>query len=556
MIDANINRSRLEKHPISSFLRRSFLQWRSGSIATEIHVNTFAIRLIHVIVIALMGLASVPPSQAVQLNPGGQGQVLLYPYYSVHNQQQTLLSIINTSDVEQVLQVTFREALNGRSALQFKIWLGRHDTWTGTVFALADDGMASDGAAVLTRDRTCTTPMFSSGSLTSGGATYFPLGNQNYSGAMNDGGPSDLGRARHGWIEVISLANVYGLPATAMTFSGTGFPANCSVLQNFAFGPDNLARPSGGLAGAASVIRVAAGTILSSRAEALSGFTEISLYNNDPMQPAPDLASVNEGTLGGPVSATVFDDQGHRQVLTYGTPGSDSRPIDAVSAALMATRVKNEYQTSVALAAGTDWVVTMPTMPFYTDPAITGNFVQALPPFERPFLAPGNALTCTPFYIHDQNQLRDSGDWLPNTCGSGGASIPGTPTFRRLILFQASNVIGYTVPTDADASPLRTEVLFAPAPAGARVPDLPWHIRADAAPAGWLEMYLSRAYTLHRLPFSAEGKSLDGLPAIGYSASNIVNGNVSNGVLANYAAAARHATAVSCVKDNNGTPCS
>ena len=143
---------------------------------------------------------------------------------------------------------------------------------------------------------------------------------------------------------------------------------------------------------------------MSSRAEALSGFTDISLYSNDAMQPAPNLASVNEGTIGAPVKATIFDDQGRRQMLTYGTPGSDSRPIDAVSAVLMATRVKNEYQTDVALAAGTDWVVTSPTMPFYTDPAIIGPSPRALPPFERPFLAPGNAQVCTTYRLYDQNQ--------------------------------------------------------------------------------------------------------------------------------------------------------
>ncbi len=520
-------------------------------------MSTFATRWFLPMVMTLAGVALAPPARAVQLDPGGQGQVLLYPYYTVHNGQQTLLSIINTSDADQVVQVTFREALNGRSALQFKIWLRRWDSWTGTLFALADDGIASDGAGLLTYDRSCTSPtFFSTGPLTQGGVPYFPLRNENYSAAMSDGGPGDLGRARHGWIEVISLANVYGAPAAAMMFGVGGIPANCGLLQTVALGPSTSARPIGGLIGTASVIRVAAGTILSSRAEALSGFTAISLYSNDLIQPAPNLASVNEGMIGAPVKAIIFDDQGRRQMLTYGTSGSGSRPIDAVSATLMATRVKNAYQTSAALAAATDWVVTMPTMPFYTDPAITGSFVQALPPFERPFLAPGNAPTCTPFFIHDQNQLRDSGDWLPNTCGSGGSSIPGTPTFRRLILFQSANVIAYTAPTSVDVLPLRTEVLFAPAPAGARVPDLPWYIRADAAPAGWLEMFLSRAYTSHRLPLSAEGKSLEGLPAIGYSASNIVNGNVSNGVLANYAAAVRHATAVSCIQDNNGTPCS
>ena len=59
----------------------------------------------------------------------------------------------------------------------------------------------------------------------------------------------------------------------------------------------------------------------------------------------------------------------------------------------------------------------------------------------------------------------------------------------------------------------------------------------------------------HALLPSVEGKVLHGLPIIGFWASNIVNNNVADGVLANYAAAVRHATSVTCVKASDGTPC-
>ena len=509
-------------------------------------MSTFATRFIFAVAGLVGVFASAPYVNAVQLDPGGQGQVLLYPYYTVHDGQQTLLSIINTSDTDQVVQVTFREALNGRSALQFKVWLGRKDSWTGTVFALADDGIASDGAGLLTRDRSCTSPGFSNGNLTSSGATYFPLGTQNYSGMNADGGPGNPGRARHGWIEVIALANVLGAPATAMTFgSFNGMPANCAFLQNVALDQTTSARPDGGLTGASSVIRVAAGTILSSRAEAISGFTEISLYNNDAVQPAPDLASVNEGIVGGPVSAKIVDDQGHRQVLTYGTPGTGSRPIDAVSATLMATRVKNEYQTDVALAAATDWVVTLPTKPFYTDPAILGAGSAALPPFDELFAAPGRSRICTPYQIYDQNQ---------KTFISGGDFCQAFPyATKHVFLFQAANVIPFV-----SASPpvLRSGVLAAPAPLDAFNPGgFPWNLPPQIGPAGWMNLSFTAAYRQFRLAASAEGKTLSGLPAIGYMAGNIVNGNVSNGVLANYAYAVRHVTTVACRKTSDLSPC-
>ena len=496
---------------------------------------------------AFLGLALLPaPSaQAVQLDPGGLGQVLIYPYYTVHEQQQTLMSITNVSDAEQVLQVTFREALNGRAVLQFKVWLGRSDIWSGTVFALADDGIASEGAGILTRDPSCTTPLFSTGAVTTGGASYFPFRADNYSGAMSDGGPTSLDRTRHGWIEVISLSNVTGFPARDITISGaTGMPINCAGVQNLLPTSAGLGtKPSGGLVGTSSVIRVAAGTVLSSRAEAISGFSDISLFN-DPMLRGPDLSSVNQGAPGSAVSAKIVDEQGGSRTLTYGGPGASTRPVDAVTAVLMSSRVRNDFQIDSSLGGSTDWVMTMPTKPFYTDPAIIGASSRALPPFEEPFGAPGHSRLCTPYRTTDQNQTTGV-PTLFSGCNYDPLYFPLLQP-RYFTIFQAANVVPFK---QATSTPLRSGVLSAPQPAGTSSPMFPWYARPFVGAAGWMDVNL--AANVHRLPASAEGNSVFGLPMVGFSATVITNGNVSNGVLANYAYAVRHATSVICVKAFN-----
>ena len=523
-------------------------------------MSMFAARFIIAVAITATGFAFAPTADAVQRDPGGQGQVLIYPYYTVTQyanglrSKQTLLSIINTSDAAQVVQVTFREALNGRAALQFKLWLGRSDVWTGTVFALADDAIASDGVAVLTRDPGCTTPLFStSGLTTSGGTPYLPFGVANYSGSMSDGGPSDLLRARHGWIEVMSLANVTGPSVAAINPAANGEPVNCAALQNLAYGPDVSIRPSGGLVGTVSIISVAEGTVLSSSPEALSGFTALSLYR-DAMQPSPDLSSVNEGIPGGAVSAMVVDELGRNQVLTYGATGSGSRPIDGVSAVLMATRVKNEHQSDAAVGGLTDWVLTMPTKPFYTDLALIGPTAVPLPPFDEAFMAPGRSRQCVPYSLFSQEQRQytpvtdicslDPSPPFPPFGGPGGPLVVG--------VFQAANVIPFL---NVTVSPTFTGVLAAPQPPGATNPNFRWFIRPSISAAGWLDFNLAATNFNHRLPASLEGKILSGLPTIGYAASSIVNANVSNGVLANYASAVRHVTSVACSRASDGLPC-
>ncbi len=502
-------------------------------------------------------LLAAPSVQAVQLDPGGLGQVLIYPYYTVHDRQQTVFSITNTSDFEQVVQVTLREALNGRPALQFKVWLGRYDVWSGTLFALADDGVATDGVGMVTLDRSCTTPTFTSSGLTnSGGIPYLPLLNDGYSGAMSDGGPSGLARARHGWIEVIALANLTGALASAITHTGSGNPANCAVVQNTGLSTFITAPPTGGLTGNVTVTRARSGTWLSSRAEALSGFTETSLFSESPA-PAPDLASVNESGAGGAVVAKTIDDKGRMQVLTYGAPASGSRPIDAVSAVLMATRVKNDYQTNPFLSAATDWVLTLPTQRFYTDPAIIGATSPVLAPFDEVFKSPGAARVCALFRIFDQNQRTLSQQPGSNACTLGPIGIQGFNVRQFIVLFQAANAIAFYEPY---SSPLQTAVLAAPKPPGLPLADSGGHFRPAVGPAGWLNMTLTSTNFTHRMPASAEGKILSGLPVIGYSAMAIGNSSSIGSVLTTKAASrnanvVRHATSVSCTKASDGLPC-
>ncbi len=496
-----------------------------------------------------LALLPIKSAQGVQLDPGGLGQVVVYPYYTVHNHQQTLLSIINTSDADQVMQVTLREALNGRPVLRFQVWLGRKDSWTGTLFALVDDGVASDGAAIISRDPSCTTPAFRTGGTTSDGSPYLSLIDNNYSGAMSDGGPSGLARTRQGWIEVIALANVTGPLASSITLIN-GYPRDCGAIPTLASGANVATRPSGGLMGSASVIRVASGTLLSGRAGALSGFTEISLFN-EAFQPSPDLASVNDGANGAAATAKIVDDQGRWQSLTYGEPNSGSRPIDAVSAVFMATRIKNEYQTSLALAASTDWVLTFPTKPFYTDPAIIGMASPALPPFDETFQSPGFSRVCSPYRLYDQGQRTLTGQ--TNFCSLGPSPPPSFDFNRFLILFQAANVVPFS--EENYASPIESGVFAAPRPTGMSPYEPMGNVRPVVGPAGWLDLMPTPTNFSHRLPAAAEGKVLSGLPGIGYSASNIVNNNVSNGVLANYGYVTPHATSVSCTKARDSTPC-
>jgi hypothetical protein len=75
---------------------------------------------------ALLFLA--PAADAVRVDPDGLGQVLIYPYYTVRNGNQTIYTVTNHTDRHKVLQVQMAEGRNGRTVLAFNVLLAPSPT--------------------------------------------------------------------------------------------------------------------------------------------------------------------------------------------------------------------------------------------------------------------------------------------------------------------------------------------------------------------------------------------------------------------------------------------
>jgi hypothetical protein len=108
------------------------------------------------------GLAGT--AQAVNLNPDGLGQVLIYPYYTANGGNSTLLSVVNTTDSAKAVKVRFLEGFNSREVLDFNLYLSHHDVWVAGIIHDApqsDDYTPSewdtDTSLVITDD-SCTVP--------------------------------------------------------------------------------------------------------------------------------------------------------------------------------------------------------------------------------------------------------------------------------------------------------------------------------------------------------------------------------------------------------------
>jgi hypothetical protein len=327
----------------------------------------------------LAGLAGVAglaaTAQAVNLNPDGLGQVLVYPYYTANDGNQTILSVVNTTDNAKAVKVRFLEGFNSREVLDFNLYMSHHDVW---VASIADEG---DGPILIIPDNSCTVPYLYD--IADGKQPFLDL---RYTGDFEDGGPTSIQRAAEGHFEMIEMGVLTGDSAADVTHDPeTGIPADCAELSDKwtevvggesgiwwaeANGqedcPDttadgeactDMARSSGGLFGGAAVVNADNGTMYSYDAKAIQGFDKSpNGLHYEPGDELPSLAS------GDQTDSWVF----------FGVPQNTAveldydNSVDAVSSVFMHETVMNEYVT-VEGAAGTEWVVTFPTKAFYAD---------------------------------------------------------------------------------------------------------------------------------------------------------------------------------------------
>jgi hypothetical protein len=339
----------------------------------------------------LAGLAGVAglaaTAQAVNLNPDGLGQVLVYPYYTANDGNQTILSVVNTTNQAKAVKVRFLEGFNSREVLDFNLYMSHHDVWTA---AIADDGAGTPTLYI--EDSSCTVPYLYGMGVDAGlGRGEQPFLDLAYTGTNSDGGPDVIGRAAEGHFEMIEMGVLTGESAIDVThdLAGDGLPADCDELtakwsevvggtngiwfDEANFGTDDCTiddqactdteRASGGLFGAAAVVNPANGTMYSYDAKAIQGFDKTA--NGLHYEPGTIFPSLRSGSED---DAWVFFGvpQNTAVQLDYSDP-SDDLSVDAVSAVFMHENLMNEYSTDDDLVAGTEWVITFPTKAFYAD---------------------------------------------------------------------------------------------------------------------------------------------------------------------------------------------
>src|SRR5258708_5871650 len=122
-------------------------------------MNTFKRKSLYAALVGVGALGVTSAAQAVNVNPNGLGQVLLYPYYTVRadnfvNPFNSLLSVVNTTNSVKAVKVRFVEGKNSAEVIDFNLFLSPFDVWTASI-----QPDAGGGGKVITTDKSCTLPV-------------------------------------------------------------------------------------------------------------------------------------------------------------------------------------------------------------------------------------------------------------------------------------------------------------------------------------------------------------------------------------------------------------
>ncbi|MFO1493631.1 MAG: hypothetical protein U1F26_03110 [Lysobacterales bacterium] len=522
------------------------------------------------IVAGLAGIAGIANiSTAVNVNPDGVGQVLLYPYYTVNGNNSTVLSVVNTTSAGKAVKVRFLDARNSREVLDFNLYLSEFDVWTAAVFSLAATGPAN----ITTSDTSCTVPGIESGIFLlptlADGRRYYPFQTSFFTdftaAGLNTASPT---RTRDGYVELIEMGSIptdstFG---SALTHVG-GRPAACAALESAwlstgvwtaTAGAIDLEPPTGGLFGGAALVNVSDGTYINYNADAVDGFSA-SVLHTAPGSDRPNLTNAN-GATPGAVTSYVFD---RGRLITSNWLTASGGGVNAVSAVFDREAVFNEYAVDPDLAASSEWIVTFPTRRYYVGSTtatapftvgfgtastgaagacerVSGRIYDREEDTFRIFnFSPsvGQTQICweaNPLWFQRTPQAATANSPIHGAPGATSTTIPlwtGVPTYLQLfgIIQQTFNNgwfwLGFydenAINSAGIPTPLLRPALVETAPAAGTVAD--------------------RYY---------------GLPATGYWALRVENANARPGVQGFYGGAYPHRASRACFKGNYGTtPC-
>ncbi|HHL32213.1 MAG TPA: hypothetical protein ENJ41_06465 [Oceanospirillales bacterium] len=334
------------------------------------------------------------------------------------------------------------------------------------------------------------------------------------------------------------MGNLAGQSEIAATIDPKTGVANCQVLQDawdaqssnsywIVDASTDMLPPTGGIMGDVILIDVEDGLSISQDGIAIEDFSD-DILNFSAGSHAPNLANAK--------SESYVQANGGTHKLQW------PRGIDAISSLLMHYELHNEYALDAVIAAKTDWLVSLPTKQFYTDPTIIGSG-EPIAPFTTSMSLNSQARSgCEPYVI---SGVYDREERTP--VSPPGTIIPGIPPPMPppvLPSFCFSTNIITLGRENNPATPIGIfDSNFPTANVSAKGIFTGNHL-VTPYENGWASLLFFQSME------TVDGNSvLAGLPVIGFAAQRFLNIGARPGILANYAVNFEHKSSVFLEQD-------
>ncbi len=531
-------------------------------------------------VAAHVGMA---PATVLEVNPAGQGHMLLVPYYTAQGGNDTYLSIVNTDMRNgKAVKIRFRGASNSDDVLDFTILLSPGDVWAAAISKPA----GQDLPKLTTSDKSCTLP-----AIPAGGVDFNPARLHQKLSAVQQ-----ASETREGYVEIFNMADIPPATTTTATLYGSiehvnGTPRGCGsdavnallnsdLILNAATAADTrslvrgrgLEMPTTGLMANWSIVNVPNATSWSGAATAIEarvGSNGAAGYGNVVLFPqiggTNTVSAANAATFtadpvlrSGAVTALPVD---FPDMSTPYLNASTAFPVVAanpvtqavsLSTSFTTLAVSNEYNTLAAVSGKNDWTFTMPTRRYnvaraynnggadesagttqYTDFGAGLNFFSTTNVRENTTVGKRHQLCVTDISFKGGAK---------GTLATEGVNRISPVTADREEIFEAASATGAVfspaVPgTPAsfcgEASVLTFNNLSALSPEVAKRDFL------TTAPEGWV-----RFSTPGLTGTALAGSATNGLPVLGTSFVQFTNNAAAAGVRGNYGLGWPHRTSI------------
>lgn len=307
-------------------------------------------------------------SAALTVSESGAGHMLIVPYYTAQNGNMTVLHVVNTDTANgKAMKVRFRGAANSDDVLDFQVFMSPGDVWTAAVSAGADGT-----AELVTADGTCTLPAIAKN-------VPVPFVKDRLPTSLT--GDALAAQTREGYVEIFNMADIADTTSDlykaikhdkgVATCSSTVLNKTLTEASNSA--SLKMSAPSTGLTGSWYIINVPQTTTYAGAMTAIAASgTTLDVFSPQSTGPAV-LTSADPLFRSGILTPQKYDVPDLSTPYEFGTASAEAQ-AGALTKALAATTVINQYANDASISAKTDWVFSMPTRRY----SIAANYTAAV----------------------------------------------------------------------------------------------------------------------------------------------------------------------------------